>query len=717
MALRSEAEILGDLRRLCTSPGYIHLFAALVVQNTYVMFTEGIKGADFDATFSGDHLIRTELSTLLGLIVQAPIDNSHPTQEGIGRMEARTHELLEELHHKLSAELRPRPGSASMDAFKGIDFSQGAVLREPMFYTGESAYSFQYRDFAPVKYREDEEWLTRKMCFTISQAANVGRAIFKIQKRRLEEVWNSLRHGVGEEFTCLPAFVVDTEEIVAAVSEDRDVVLKVLEAFSLPEDSRNETFKSLGDYNVVNARPMLRRDAQSYLCFQAYSFYEALYESPFYWMIDDLAYKDESDEHRGSFTEEFSRERLAKVFGAKHTYMNALIVNRSGDTTGEIDVLVVFGNRAIVLQAKSKRLTIKARKGNDQAIKADIEASIVKSYEQALDCAQRLLRRDERVLDGLGREIKIPELKKVYLMCVVSEHYPALSFQAAEFLSVTISKEIPAPFVTDVFTLDAMAEMLESPLRLLSYIDLRTRYGEKIKSGHEMTILGFHLSKNLWVAPDLSVVYLDDSFANDLSAAMAVRRDNIEGVRTPPGILTVMKASIFEDVVSQLEHQPRGQLVDVGLMLLETSSNAAKEFSNAVEFTRLRARENGQSDASLGHREGGGITIHSNFLPIHEGLERLEVHAAIKKYRAKTNSWFGLGIHPYTGTVLFGVNLEAEWEKDETMESASKAFPPDRPVSFVNGRTQVKEVGRNDPCPCGSGKKYKKCHLDAESRT
>jgi len=22
----------------------------------------------------------------------------------------------------------------------------------------------------------------------------------------------------------------------------------------------------------------------------------------------------------------------------------------------------------------------------------------------------------------------------------------------------------------------------------------------------------------------------------------------------------------------------------------------------------------------------------------------------------------------------------------------------------------VEKVGRNDPCPCGSGKKYKKCH-------
>jgi preprotein translocase subunit SecA len=24
--------------------------------------------------------------------------------------------------------------------------------------------------------------------------------------------------------------------------------------------------------------------------------------------------------------------------------------------------------------------------------------------------------------------------------------------------------------------------------------------------------------------------------------------------------------------------------------------------------------------------------------------------------------------------------------------------------------TEVPKVGRNDPCPCGSGKKYKQCH-------
>jgi preprotein translocase subunit SecA len=28
----------------------------------------------------------------------------------------------------------------------------------------------------------------------------------------------------------------------------------------------------------------------------------------------------------------------------------------------------------------------------------------------------------------------------------------------------------------------------------------------------------------------------------------------------------------------------------------------------------------------------------------------------------------------------------------------------------VQQRVVVEKVGRNDPCPCGSGKKYKRCH-------
>jgi uncharacterized protein YchJ len=48
--------------------------------------------------------------------------------------------------------------------------------------------------------------------------------------------------------------------------------------------------------------------------------------------------------------------------------------------------------------------------------------------------------------------------------------------------------------------------------------------------------------------------------------------------------------------------------------------------------------------------------------------------------------------------------------------SASAVADPPRPAR-TGGDDVVKQVkrdgpkaGRNDPCPCGSGKKYKKCH-------
>jgi uncharacterized protein YecA (UPF0149 family) len=39
--------------------------------------------------------------------------------------------------------------------------------------------------------------------------------------------------------------------------------------------------------------------------------------------------------------------------------------------------------------------------------------------------------------------------------------------------------------------------------------------------------------------------------------------------------------------------------------------------------------------------------------------------------------------------------------------TATAAAPP---AATTATATVAGKVGRNDPCPCGSGKKYKKCH-------
>src|SRR4051812_45563326 len=47
----------------------------------------------------------------------------------------------------------------------------------------------------------------------------------------------------------------------------------------------------------------------------------------------------------------------------------------------------------------------------------------------------------------------------------------------------------------------------------------------------------------------------------------------------------------------------------------------------------------------------------------------------------------------------------------EAAASSSSADAEQKPSAVEIARTRLAATGRNDVCPCGSGKKYKKCHL------
>ena len=48
-------------------------------------------------------------------------------------------------------------------------------------------------------------------------------------------------------------------------------------------------------------------------------------------------------------------------------------------------------------------------------------------------------------------------------------------------------------------------------------------------------------------------------------------------------------------------------------------------------------------------------------------------------------------------------------QTDYSQEGQGQAQAAEPPPVAKTIRKQVPKVGRNDPCPCGSGKKYKKC--------
>src|SRR3546814_6309846 len=84
-------------------------------------------------------------------------------------------------------------------------------------------------------------------------------------------------------------------------------------------------------------------------------------------------------------------------------------------------------------------------------------------------------------------------------LCIVADNYPALAMQVDQFLKRREVPDVLPALFTDIFALDAMAEMLDRPLYFLNYLELRARFGDKLLFSHEMTLLSYHLKYNLWL--------------------------------------------------------------------------------------------------------------------------------------------------------------------------------------------------------------------------
>lgn len=714
--MRSEHQIFDELANLCVSPGYAHAVAYLCSRDNMICYSGEMKAEDMQRLFSKSRLIRTETSTLIGLMIKSPIDYTLPAPPILEKYIESTEALLEEIHHAMSASFWQGidPAKVTEEGFN--PFTSGTVLREPIFYGGESAYSFQYRDFSLAKYANDDPWLIANKGFSIHDARNVIFAISRLQDEKSNSVMHAMRGALPETWTFLPGNKFSVQEVADYGHIDPAIVDKVLAAFAVPKSVYNEQFKALNDFNIANATPLIRMPDGAYLLFHIYSLVEALYEAPFYWMGADKAYVSTAMQNRGVFTEQFAVERLRQVFGAENVFPNVDIYESKDTKLGEIDVLVLFGNRALVLQAKSKRLTLEARRGNDLQIKDDFKKSIQDSSDQAYLCAKLVEEERFTFKDAAGNAVTLPaSLKRIYVICLISDHYPALSFQVRQFLKFGATDRTSSPFVMDVFALDAIAEMLSSPLQFLSYVDRRTGYTDKLMASHELTILSYHLKKNLWVDDEIDMVMLDDDICADLDLAMLVRREDIPGKDTPEGILTRFNATALGRMVKGIEARRDPATIDLGFMLLTLGEDSVLEISAGIDQLAKRGIADGKShDLTVGLGSGGtGLTIHCNDDSIEVASPALQRHCHARKYTERAQTWFGVCVRPTGQALRFGIDLEFPWEQDDTMDALTKNMgKPSKLTPLLREAAKARaKVGRNDPCPCGSGKKYKKCCL------
>jgi hypothetical protein len=704
--MRTKAEIVKAIEDLAQERGFVYTLGTILCRDFF------LDPSKADTVNWRDHLSFQEISFLVGLMVKAPIDRKVlPSYEDFDRQLEGSYKLFQELHlshnqpyfdalHDAAGagtELDP----AAITAATSKVFAGGEMMAEPIFYGGSGAYDFQYLQFAISKYGGDADWLRQNKGFSIETAVEISKTLKRLTERRRR----SLKEPDSFEAACRDLLSVFTFRVEDLSAFEPNEVSAFLSAFSAVPGETNKTFNTVGAYNAIESHPIVALGNGEFLLAVGFALCQSIYESPYYWMQHDIAYRARALRNRGDYVELTSHSLLANVFGPGRVFRDVRVERRKGENVTDADVLVLLGNRAIVVQAKSKRLTELARQGRDEPLRADFSKAIQAAYGQGMKCREALFARDAvlRKVDGTILELEHP-IEDAYILCVTADHYPAVLHQVDSYLE----KEAidPYPIAMSVFDLDMVAFYLHDPYDFLYYVHQRVALSSYFKAASEIALLAFHLKQKLYKGEaDREVI--DEAFAQLLDANFPVARGEVVDNPSANRFRRKWANSKFDELVEAAKSIDDPKIVDALFFLYDIAGAGADELIGAMEATRRRASTNGRGGDFSAVYDQGKSGISFIVAPSLEQLgDMMMAHAVSRKYKTKADKWLALGTTIHSAQVVDAMAFNDDsWEEDAELQRLSERVL----VKGTTIRGESTKIGRNDRCLCGSGLKFKRC--------
>ena len=352
---RSKQQIIHDIESITRQPGFLYILAMLCCRDNFVV-PEEVANKNRHESLSSQ-----EIGLMIGLLVKHTLQTVRPSADVAEHQITKIDALFQELHDAYNVPMIESFKSHITASSKSLDRPQrapnsygvGDFLAEGIFYAGDGAYDFQYLDLAAKRYVSDTQWIVQQRGFSIEDACTIARQL----KCRIQERMNKLT--LPQSFTdccnqVLNVFSFKSRDIAGVPTDTIDAFL---ETFSLEPGTVNQDFKIYGDFNAFDASPIIRMGDGYYLLLSSFSLAQSVYESPFYWMSTDLAYRDTAFANRGKATTLIAYEMMARVFGPGRVFQDVRVMRNKREAVTDVDILAFVGNKAVVIQAKSKKLT------------------------------------------------------------------------------------------------------------------------------------------------------------------------------------------------------------------------------------------------------------------------------------------------------------------------------------------------------------------------
>lgn len=471
-------KIIDELNTLIKGYDFIYVIAQIACEDYF------ISTKDYCPKPANEKLNENEFLFVLGLwIKNIDKESSISSFDDVLNATKRLRELLEQLHYTFLYIPQKTDSYSAEFPFKNVD---GNWLKESIFYTGAGAYDLQMIQFIEPKYRYDREWILTNKYVDINIFMSFFIDIKRMMIKHRTNLIASLQKSAAKKtFSASDLFTINVIPLIRINPK----YAQIIDEFSFPiEQPICVDINDIGDYNPISSKPIIRLDDDHIFIPYLPLLATALYETPYYWIGEDKDYYEHcGKDNRGKAAEEITHNLLARVFSKERTYKNVEIRKNSKAVLAEIDVLAIYGNIAIIVQVKSKRLTERSKKGDEASIQKDFLQAVKKAYEQAERSEKALLNKENKCYNKES-QIDVSPIDTCIKLSVTLDFFPAVDNIAKRELGTQ-----PQLLALSIFDLDMLTSYIPDALRLTEYFRYRSTHRGFLQTDNEACYLGFYL--------------------------------------------------------------------------------------------------------------------------------------------------------------------------------------------------------------------------------
>ena len=391
----------------------------------------------------------------------------------------------------------------------------------------------------------------------------------------------------------------------------------------------------------------------------------------------------------------------------------------------EVDGLLAYDDHLFIVECKGGAFAYTPPATDFPAFVASLENLVLKPATQGKRFLDYLQSADSvSVFDKDYNqicELHKSDFRHISICPVTLDPFTEMAAQVQHLRKIGIEVGSHPIWVTSVDNLRVYADIFENPLHFLHYAEQRNEAfkSDIIQVDDELDHLGLYLKHNHYSTHIAKIRGNSDVRINFAGCRAKIDKFFLERMRDPkyPNSLKQDTPSRLVEIVDWLATSSKAGRAKMASYLLDLCGDERNRMAEYIDNElELQPRIRRPKPCSS---HGGNIISYTIFCYTDKWAPRnTEIalsHTKEVMFLAKETERLLLELS-YAGN---GDLQDVEWKWVNTSSISSAELASLEVKAEELRRTKIKsakstrgKIGRNDPCPCGSGKKYKRCCLD-----